>query len=84
LIVDKVHFVFNNLSATNLEQKERDLSAALPQVYVPWLCQYMVLKRAAQEQNYLALYTQLAERLDKKMKGLVKGIVACTGRNSDK
>ena len=38
-ILDKVHFVFNNLSPTNLEQKERDMLAALPDHYTPWLCQ---------------------------------------------
>jgi hypothetical protein len=38
-ILDKVHFVFNNLSPTNLEQKERDMLAALPEHFTPWLCQ---------------------------------------------
>ena len=75
-ILDKVHFVFNNLSVTNLDQKERDLMAALPEHYIPWLCQYVVIKRAAQEQNYLSLYCQFVDRLDKKLPQLVKGIVA--------
>jgi CCR4-NOT transcription complex subunit 1 len=80
-ILDKVHFVFNNLSPTNLDQKERDLTAALPEQYVPWLCQYTVLKRAAQEQNYLTLYLQFVDRLDKKLPHLIKGIVKCTVEN---
>jgi len=80
-ILDKVHFVFNNLSSTNLEQKERDLIAALPEQYIPWLCQYTVIKRAAQEQNYLSLYLQFVDRLDKKLPQLIKGIVTCTVDN---
>jgi hypothetical protein len=67
-----VHFVFNNLSVTNLDQKERDLIAALPEQYLPWLCQYTVLKRAAQEQNYLTLYLQFVDRLDKKLPLLIQ------------
>ena len=77
-IQDKVHFVYNNLSATNLEAKERDLMAALPEQFVPWLCQYTVIKRAAQEQNYLSLYIQFMERLDKRLPALIKGIVTVT------
>ncbi len=82
-VVDKVHFIFNNLSNTNLEQKEKDLVAALNASHLPWLCQYIVIKRAAQEPNYHSLYLQFCDRLDKKptFSQLMKNIIACTIEN---
>ena len=83
LVVDKVHFIFNNLSNTNLEQKEKDLVAALNASHLPWLCQYIVIKRAAQEANYHSLYLQFCDRLDKKptFSQLMKNIISCTIEN---
>jgi CCR4-NOT transcription complex subunit 1 len=80
-VQDKVHFIFNNLSTTNLDQKEKDLTAACGEVYVPWLSQYIVIKRAAQEANYHALYLQFVDRLDKKISQLLKTIVSITLEN---
>jgi CCR4-NOT transcription complex subunit 1 len=79
-LVDKVHFIFNNLSNTNLEQKEKDLVCALNASHLPWLCQYIVIKRAAQEANYHSLYLQFCDRLDKKptFAQLMKGVISCT------
>mmetsp|Transcript_26187 Transcript_26187/g.86121 ORF Transcript_26187/g.86121 Transcript_26187/m.86121 type:complete len:2355 (-) Transcript_26187:1156-8220(-) len=75
---DKIHFIFNNLSNTNLEQKEKDLLATITDAHVPWLQQYVVVKRAAQESNYLSLYCQFVDRLDKKVSQFVKGVIRCT------
>ncbi len=80
-VQDKVHFIFNNLSTTNLDQKEKDLIAAVGELYVPWLSQYIVIKRAAQEANYHALYLQFVDRLDKKTPQLLKNIVNVTMEN---
>ena len=82
-LVDKVHFIFNNLSNTNLEQKEKDLVGALNSSHLPWLCQYIVIKRAAQEPNYHSLYLQFCDRLDKKptFSQLMKHVIACTIEN---
>lgn len=70
-ILDKVHFPVVDLK--NLEQKERGLIAALPEQYVPWLYQYTVIKREAQEQNCLS-YMQFVVRLDNKLPQLIKSI----------
>lgn len=81
---DKVHFIFNNLSNTNLEQKEKELTGAiLPhgEQYIPWLSQYIVIKRAAQEQNYHSLYLSLIDRLDRHMKSLLKDVIITTIEN---
>ena len=81
---DKVHFIFNNLSNTNLEQKEKELAGViLPhgEQYIPWLSQYIVIKRAAQEQNYHSLYLSLIDRLDRHMKSLLKDVIQTTVGN---
>lgn len=78
---DKIHFIFNNLSNTNLEQKEKELSAAIMPYgdqFIPWLSQYIVIKRAAQEQNYHSLYLSLIDRLDRHMKSLLKDVIMTT------
>jgi CCR4-NOT transcription complex subunit 1 len=77
-VQDKVHFIFNNLSNSNLDQKEKDMLAIMTEQYVPWMCQYIVIKRAAQEANYLSLYIQFVDRLDKKVPRVLKGIISCT------
>ena len=81
---DKIHFIFNNLSNTNLEQKEKELTSALAphgDQYTPWLSQYIVIKRAAQESNYHTLYLSLLDRLDRHMKTILKDVVMTTIEN---
>lgn len=81
---DKIHFIFNNLSNTNLEQKEKELTSALAphgDLFTPWLSQYIVIKRAAQESNYHTLYLSLIDRLDRHMKALLKDVVVTTIEN---
>ncbi|KAJ1469792.1 hypothetical protein T484DRAFT_1850339 [Baffinella frigidus] len=78
---DKVFFVFNNLSNANIDTKEKDLSAALNETDLPWFTQYLVIKRAAQEQNYHQLYIQLADRLEKRWRHLLKNMVLITIEN---
>jgi len=78
---DKIHFIFNNLSNTNLEQKEKELTnVILPygELFTPWMSQYIVIKRAAQEQNYHSLYLLLIDRLDRTMKTLLKDVICTT------
>ena len=58
-IQDKIGFLINNLSAANLEQKAKDLGGLLSEEQWPWFCNYMVVKRAAQEPNFHSLYVNL-------------------------
>jgi CCR4-NOT transcription complex subunit 1 len=78
---DKIHFIFNNLSNTNLEAKEKELTSAMSahgDEYIPWLSQYIVIKRAAQESNYHSLYLSMIDRLERSMKPLIKDVIATT------
>lgn len=43
-MVDKVHFLVNNLSASNLDVKARDVRGRLPEHYWPWFATYLVVK----------------------------------------
>lgn len=58
-VQDKIGFIVNNLSQQNLEQKAEELRKVLDQESWPWFANYMVVKRAAQEPNFHALYLQV-------------------------
>ncbi|KAM7508804.1 hypothetical protein LguiA_019257 [Lonicera macranthoides] len=45
-IQDKIMFIMNNLSATNVEAKSKELAEFLKEQYYPWFAQYLVMKRA--------------------------------------
>ena len=63
---DKVSFIFNNLSLINMGQKKEDLLETLSgnlDDYVPWLAQYLVMKRASIEPNFHNLYSSFLEKL---------------------
>ena len=60
---DRIGFLINNLSNSNLEQKSKELKELLSEEYWPWFCDYMVVKRAAQEQNFHGLYASLLNAL---------------------
>ena len=58
-VQDRIGFLINNLSNSNLKQKATELKGHLTEEYWPWFCNYMVVKRAAQEQNFHLLYASL-------------------------
>jgi len=62
-VQDKIGFLINNLSNSNLGQKASDVKEVLTEQYWPWFCNYMVVKRAAQEQNFHLLYATLLQEL---------------------
>lgn len=66
-VQDKVGFLINNLTNSNLKQKAGELKTYLTEDYWPWFCNYMVVKRAAQEQNYHLLYASLLQELQVQM-----------------
>jgi CCR4-NOT transcription complex subunit 1 len=63
MIQDKVHFIFNNLSTANLEQKVKELHDLVLVDFHPWLAQYIVVKRASIEPNFHMLYLSFLERI---------------------
>ena len=49
----------NNLTRDNLEAKAEELKKALKPEMWPWFCNYMVIRRVAQEANHQNLYLQV-------------------------
>eukprot|EP00002_Diphylleia_rotans_P016402 TRINITY_DN318_c0_g1_i1.p1 TRINITY_DN318_c0_g1~~TRINITY_DN318_c0_g1_i1.p1 ORF type:complete len:1661 (+),score=335.47 TRINITY_DN318_c0_g1_i1:681-5663(+) len=53
---DKIHFVWNNLSQTNLEAKAQQLREILDPRYYPAVAQYIVINRVSMEANFHKIY----------------------------
>lgn len=60
---DKVFFIFNNLSMSNMVQKAEELQEHVTDEYVPWIAMYMVMKRASIEPNFHVLYANFVDVL---------------------
>ena len=52
--------MINNLTRDNLDGKADELKKALKPELWPWFCNYMVIRRVAQEANHQNLYMQVA------------------------
>ncbi|XP_050387579.1 uncharacterized protein LOC126803899 isoform X2 [Argentina anserina] len=78
-IQDKVLFIVNNISLTNIEAKSKEFSEILKEQYYPWFAQYMVMKRASIEPNFHDLYLKFLDKLNSKT--LNKEIVQATYEN---
>lgn len=61
-VQDKVSFMINNLTRDNLEAKAEELKKALQRDMWPWFCNYMVIRRVAQEANHQNLYMQVRHK----------------------
>lgn len=62
-VQDRIHFLINNVSANNIMQKSADVQSVISEEFYPWFANYMVVKRAAQEANFHALYLELMEKM---------------------
>lgn len=62
-VADKVMFLFNNMSMSNVSEKAKELIDAVPAEYAPWVAQYMVMKRVSAEPNFHSLFVQLIDCL---------------------
>lgn len=60
-IRDKILFVLNNMSSSNLDIKIVDLRKLLNSTIYIWFANYLVVKRAIIESNYHQLYVQMLE-----------------------
>ncbi|KAL0732249.1 hypothetical protein Bca4012_008458 [Brassica carinata] len=78
-VQDKISFIINNISLTNIESKGKEFAEILPQQYYPWFAQYMVMKRASIEPNFHDLYLKFLDKVDSKL--LFKEILQNTYEN---
>eukprot|EP01113_Clastostelium_recurvatum_P016806 TRINITY_DN1971_c0_g1_i2.p1 TRINITY_DN1971_c0_g1~~TRINITY_DN1971_c0_g1_i2.p1 ORF type:complete len:2308 (-),score=670.74 TRINITY_DN1971_c0_g1_i2:313-7236(-) len=62
-VKDKIHFIFNNVSQSNMEQKANELKDLLRPEYYDYLAQYLVVKRISLEANFHNLYLAFTEKL---------------------
>ena len=53
---DKIHFIINNVTKSNLRQKGRELKLILRAEYLPYFSRYLVIKRVSIEANFQRLY----------------------------
>lgn len=60
-VQDKVLFIVNNLSHSNLENKLKELQQWLQEPHHLWFADYLVVTRAKLEPNYQPLYLDLLE-----------------------
>ena len=60
-IIDRVHFLVNNITSTNVAVKAKELNSLISKEFYPWFANYLVVKRAAQEPNFHAVYVLLVQ-----------------------
>jgi len=75
---DKIHFIFNNLSLSNIDLKHRELSEVCRENHFPYLSQYLVAKRVAVEANYHGLYVQFMEKFEGNAQKVIFAVVVDT------
>ncbi|KAJ3143084.1 hypothetical protein HK101_003252, partial [Irineochytrium annulatum] len=60
---DKILFIINNVSETNVEQKVGEMREILRETHFRWFSHYMVVKRSSIEPNFHGLYIDFLEGL---------------------
>ncbi|KAK8969351.1 hypothetical protein KSP40_PGU002018 [Platanthera guangdongensis] len=78
-IQDKILFIVNNISTTNMEAKAKEFNEVLKEQYYSWFAQYMVMKRASIEPNFHDVYLKFLDKINSKT--LNKEIVKATYEN---
>jgi CCR4-NOT transcription complex subunit 1 len=64
-IQDKISFIFNNLSLSNMSPKGDELKENVRDDYWDWVAHYLVVKRVSIEPNFHMLYSQFIDVLRK-------------------
>lgn len=76
-VSDRVQFLINNVSPSNVEQKTRELKEVLAPEYFAWLGNYLVVKRISTQPNFHSLYLTFLDNLGGDFgKGLVEAILS--------
>ncbi|CAA7047305.1 unnamed protein product [Microthlaspi erraticum] len=78
-VQDKISFIMNNVSAANIESKEKEFTESLSIQYYPWFAQYVVMKRVSTERKFHALYLNFLDKVNSRP--LYKEIVQATYDN---
>jgi CCR4-NOT transcription complex subunit 1 len=77
VVLDRVQFLINNLSMSNVESKSHDLRDMLERKYFGWLGNYLVVKRISTQPNFHSLYLSFLDNLGVDYgRGLVEAILA--------
>ncbi|XP_062209520.1 uncharacterized protein LOC133911335 isoform X2 [Phragmites australis] len=78
-VQDKILFMINNISTSNMEAKAKEFNEVLQEQYYPWFAQYMVMKRASIEPNFHDLYLKFFDKANSK--SLNKEVLKATYEN---
>ncbi|KAG0490342.1 hypothetical protein HPP92_007205 [Vanilla planifolia] len=78
-VQDKILFIVNNISTSNMEAKAKEFNEVLKEQYYPWFAEYMVMKRASIEPNFHDLYLKFLDKVNSR--ALNKEIVKATYEN---
>ncbi|XP_068595811.1 CCR4-NOT transcription complex subunit 1 [Brachionichthys hirsutus] len=78
-VQEKIAFIFNNLSQSNMIQKVEELKETVKDEFMPWVSQYLVMKRVSIEPNFHSLYSNFLDTL--KNPEFVKMVLTETYRN---
>ncbi|XP_018113580.1 CCR4-NOT transcription complex subunit 1 isoform X2 [Xenopus laevis] len=62
-VQEKIAFIFNNLSQSNMTQKVEELKEIVKDEFMPWVSQYLVMKRVSIELNFHSLYSNFMDAL---------------------
>ncbi|KAM9302308.1 CCR4-NOT transcription complex subunit 1 [Gastrophryne carolinensis] len=62
-VQEKIAFIFNNLSQSNMTQKVEELKETVKDEFMPWVSQYLVMKRVSIELNFHSLYSNFMDAL---------------------
>ncbi len=65
-VMDRIHFIINNLSQKNLDQKIEEMKQQVhwhPE-YGMWISRYLVVKRVSAQPNFHSIYLQFIDHLE--------------------
>lgn len=83
-VLDRVQFLINNVSPSNVEKKAQELRDVLEPAYFGWLGHYLVVKRISTQPNFHSLYLTFLSQLGDYGKGLVEAILSSVYLNVGK
>ena len=74
-ILDRVQFLINNVTMSNVDKKALDLRDMLAPQYFGWLGHYLVVKRISTQPNFHSVYLAFLDQLGDYGRGLIEAIL---------